>query len=289
MLPDRTRPRPAPSANTARSRPWVAATSSACSAPRRSPRRCRSDRVAVAQARAARAEKQAEAEPLVFELFASMDADQKKKLVLPWDTAGKRQVPGPPHDRTTRPVGKSVIGLEYNKKQVELLDRIFQSIGNGEEGYKRLSRNGKFDNSGDFESIGALIYGEPVAGQEVLARVRRAPPDGPLRRQLGGGDRVRRPAVLRPQPQRLRHHQRLLQPDEGAPTRCSRRSTTTRRRSAVKPGKWKDEHGMVKPPARTTRLPGLGLRRHDQGPEGAGREGDEGTASRRTARRTATR
>jgi len=49
---------------------------------------------------------------------------------------------------------------------VELLDRIFRSIANGEEGYKRLSRNAKFDNSGDFESIGALIYGEPAAGKK---------------------------------------------------------------------------------------------------------------------------
>src|SRR4051794_36445496 len=112
------------------------------------------------KATAARAEKQAAAEALVFELFGTMDADQKKKLVLPWD-AGAAGGKLPARLQThNAPVGKSVIGLEYNKKQVELLDRIFRSIANGEKGYKELSRNGKFDNSGDFESIGAVIYGE---------------------------------------------------------------------------------------------------------------------------------
>ena len=48
------------------------------------------------KARAARAEKQREAEALVFELFKSMDADQKKKLVLPWDhKTGDQPLPGP--------------------------------------------------------------------------------------------------------------------------------------------------------------------------------------------------
>ena len=118
------------------------------------------------KARAARAEKQAAAEQLVFELFKSMDSDQKSKLVFPWDHKAANQ-PLPARLMTANaPVGKSVIGLEYNKKQVEILDKVFRSICNGEEGYKRLSRNGKFDNTGDFESAGALIYGEPVEGKK---------------------------------------------------------------------------------------------------------------------------
>ncbi|MFO0802334.1 MAG: hypothetical protein U0791_04330 [Gemmataceae bacterium] len=111
--------------------------------------------------------KQAKAEQLVFELFATMDADQKKKLVLPWDAGAKGGIPARLQTHNA-PVGKSVIGLEYNKKQVELLDRIFRSIANGEEGYKKLSRNNKFDNTGDFESAGALIYGEPAEGNSQL-------------------------------------------------------------------------------------------------------------------------
>ncbi len=121
----------------------------------------------LARARAARAEKQAAAEALVFELFATMDSDQKQKLVRPWDHGMKNGKGMPTRLETANDaVDKLRIGIEYNKKQVELLNRIFRSIANGEEGYKRLSRNGKFDNSGDFESIGALIYGEAAEGKK---------------------------------------------------------------------------------------------------------------------------
>src|SRR3954469_20545094 len=58
------------------------------------------------QARAARAEKQAQAEALVFELFGTMDADQKKKLVLPWDQgAGGGKMPARLQTHNA-PVGK---------------------------------------------------------------------------------------------------------------------------------------------------------------------------------------
>lgn len=120
----------------------------------------------LARARAARIEKQAAAEQLIFELFSTMDSNQKKKLVLPWD-AKKGNDPLPSRLMTANaPVGKSVIGLEYNKKQVELLDRIFRSIANGEQGYRQLSRDKKFDNTGSFESAGCLIYGEPAEGKK---------------------------------------------------------------------------------------------------------------------------
>jgi len=116
-------------------------------------------------ARAARAEKQAAAESMVFELFSTMDIDQKKKLVMPWDAGAKGGLPTRLATHNA-PVGKSIIKEAYTKKQAELLDKIFRSISNGEEGYKRLSRNNKFDNSGDFDSIGALIYGEPAEGKK---------------------------------------------------------------------------------------------------------------------------
>ncbi|MCE9561426.1 MAG: DUF3500 domain-containing protein [Planctomycetes bacterium] len=118
------------------------------------------------KARAARAEKKAEAEALVFELFKTMDGEQKKKLVLPWDAGAKGGVPARLMTHNGPANKDSVIGLGYDKKQVELLDKIFHSICNGEEGYKRLSRNNKFDNSGSFESSGALLYGEPVEGKK---------------------------------------------------------------------------------------------------------------------------
>ncbi len=113
----------------------------------------------LALARAARMKKQAEAESLVFDLFRSMGADQRKQLVLPWNTAARLGT----HNA---PVGKSVVGEQYDKKQVELLHTIFKSLCNGDEGYERLSRKKGFDDSGNFESIGAVIYGEPVEGKK---------------------------------------------------------------------------------------------------------------------------
>ena len=113
----------------------------------------------LAVARAARLKKQAEAESMIFELYKGMGADQRKKLVLPWTNDARLGT-------FNAPVGKSIIGEQYDKAQGELLHRIFKSICNGEEGYERLSRHKTFDNSGDFESIGALLYGEPVEGKK---------------------------------------------------------------------------------------------------------------------------
>jgi hypothetical protein len=104
------------------------------------------------------------AEGLIRELYATFNDQQKKTLCLPWDHATGSM--------PTRlgmyngPINKKIIGVEYTKPQVELLDRIFRSICNGEEGYSRLSRGGKFDNSGDFESIGALVFGKPADGEK---------------------------------------------------------------------------------------------------------------------------
>ena len=113
----------------------------------------------LAVARAARLKKQAEAESLIFDLFKTMGDDQRKKLVLPWTTASRLGTFNGPN-------GKSIIGEQYDKKQGEVLHRIFKSLCNGEEGYERLSRKKTFDASGDFESIGALLYGEPVEGKK---------------------------------------------------------------------------------------------------------------------------
>ena len=119
------------------------------------------------QARAARAEKQAQAEAMIFDLFKTLSADQKAKITRPWD-----HKPTAADKVTGRlatgngAVGGLTIEKNYDKKQVELLDKIFRAIANGEQGYKELSRNGRFDNSNDFESISAIIYGEPAEGKK---------------------------------------------------------------------------------------------------------------------------
>ena len=212
----------------------------------------------LAQARAARVEKQAAAEQLAFELFATMDADQKKKLVLPWEYKAGAQ-PLPARLMTANaPVGKSVIGLEYNKKQVELLDKIFRSIANGEEGYKRLSRNKTFDNSGDFESIGALIYGEPAEGKKfslvfcghhITVRC-----DGNSEEKTAFGG----PLYYGHSPSGYAKNNVFYYQTESV-TALYDSLTADQKKNAVKSGKWADGVQTVKLPTKNAKAPGIGI------------------------------
>lgn len=213
---------------------------------------------ALQQARAARALKQRDAEAMVVELFKSMDGDQKKKLVLPWDhKAGNQPLPARLMTANAA-VGKSVIGLEYNKTQADLLHKIFKSISNGEEGYKRLSRNGKFDNSGDFENIGALIYGEPAEGNKFSLVfcghhiTVRCDGDSEEKTAFGG------PLYYGHSPSGYAtnnvfyHQTKITNELYGA-------LDEKQRQVAVKPGKWADGVQTVKLPAKDAKVPGLSI------------------------------
>ncbi len=119
------------------------------------------------KARAARAEKQKQAEAMIFELFSTMTAEQKKKVVRAWDHGAANGKGIPSRLRTgNAAVDKLVIAENYTQKQIELLDKIFRSIANGEQGYKELSRDGRFDASNSFEDISAIIHGEAVEGKK---------------------------------------------------------------------------------------------------------------------------
>jgi hypothetical protein len=209
------------------------------------------------KARAARAEKQAEAEAMVFELYKSMDADQKKKLVLPWD-AGTNSGKGYPTRLQTynAPVGKSVIGLEYDKKQVELLNKIFHSICNGEEGYKRMSRNGKFDTTGSFENAGCLIYGEPVEGKKFSLvfcshhLTLRCDGNSEEATAFGG------PLYYGHSPSGYATTN-VFNYQTNIVTSVYDALTEEQRKVAVMPGKWKDGVDTVKLPAKDAKVPGI--------------------------------
>lgn len=211
----------------------------------------------LAKARAARAEKQAAAEQLVFELFGTMDSDQRKKLVLPWDAGTGKGYPARLMTHNGA-VDRKVIGIEYTKKQVELLDRIFRSICNGEDGYKRLSRNGKFDNTGDFESAGALIYGEPAPGKKFSlvfsSHHLTVRCDGNSEEATAFGG----PLYYGHSPSGYAGTN-VFNYQTKAATAVFESLTADQKKAAVKPGKWKDEHGMAKPPGKGAKLPGVPL------------------------------
>jgi hypothetical protein len=209
------------------------------------------------KARAARAEKQREAEAMVFELFKTMDADQKKKLVLPWDAGTKGGIPAR-HMTHNAAVGKSVIGLEYDRKQADLLLKIFKAIGNGEEGYRQLSRNKGFDASGDFENIGALIYGEPAEGKKfslVFAGHHltvRCDGDSDEKTAFGG------PLYYGHTPNGYATNN-VFYNQTKIVTELHNAMDEKQRKLAVMPGKWRDEHGTIKTPTKDAKLPGISL------------------------------
>lgn len=105
------------------------------------------------------------AEGLIKELFATLSDEQKKTIVYDWDHGADGGLPTRLR-MVNAPHFKQTIGTVYTKPQQELCKRIFESICSGEEGYKKLSRAGRFDGSGSFEGIGATIFGDPSEGEK---------------------------------------------------------------------------------------------------------------------------
>ncbi|MBN9122588.1 MAG: DUF3500 domain-containing protein, partial [Planctomycetes bacterium] len=209
------------------------------------------------KARAARAEKQAQAEAMVFELFQTLNADQKAKITRAWDhkPTGTDRVTGRLATGNGA-VGGLTINKNYDKKQVELLDRIFRAIANGEQGYKELSRNGRFDNSNDFESISAIVYGEPAEGKKFslvfTGHHLTVRCDGNSEEATAFGG----PLYYGHSPSgyattNVFHHQTK------AATELFQTLGKEEKAVAVKPGKWMDEHGSVKVPKKGDKIPGL--------------------------------
>jgi hypothetical protein len=52
------------------------------------------------------------------------------------------------------------IGQSYTKPQQELLLQILKAMCSNDDGFHQISRAGKWDGSGSFEGIGAIIFGE---------------------------------------------------------------------------------------------------------------------------------
>lgn len=95
------------------------------------------------------------AEGLCKELFATLTADQRRQVLLPWDNANRRRFYNAPMNVR--------IGQVYTQPQKELLERIMKSISSGDDGYTKLSRNGGWDTGGGFGGCGANFFGDPAA------------------------------------------------------------------------------------------------------------------------------
>jgi hypothetical protein len=105
------------------------------------------------------------AESLIKELYTTLSDDQKKSLVYSWNHGADNGLPSR-MKMVNAPLFSKKIGDSYTKPQQELCQKIFRAICSDEEGYQRLSRNGKFDGSGSFEGLGAVIFGEPTDNKQ---------------------------------------------------------------------------------------------------------------------------
>ncbi len=111
------------------------------------------------------ADKPKPAEGLIQELHDSLSDDQKKTQLLPWNHGAVEGKMLPTRLRMYNgPIGKT-IGDSYTKPQQELIDRILKAVTSGEEGYKQISRNGKFDGSGSLQGCGVTMFGEWAEGK----------------------------------------------------------------------------------------------------------------------------
>src|SRR5262249_44060468 len=90
------------------------------------------------------------AEDLVRELYASLSDDQKKESVLAFDHGAARGSVATRLRFYNAPLGKR-LGDAYTKPQQELIERIMRSLSAGEEGFRRLSRNGNYDTGGGLQ------------------------------------------------------------------------------------------------------------------------------------------
>ena len=114
---------------------------------------------------AARIEKAKVAEGLIQELHASLTDAQKKNVLLPFDHGAKGGTPTRLGMYNSALLDQK-IGTVYTKGQQELIEKILRSMVSGEEGYKRISRNGTWDTTGSLQNCGSLLFGQPEKGKK---------------------------------------------------------------------------------------------------------------------------
>jgi hypothetical protein len=100
------------------------------------------------------------AESLVRELFATLTAEQKAAVVMPWNHGADKGMPTRLKTHNAPPLGKR-LGEQFTKPQQDLILQTFKSILSGEEAYERISRQGEWDNAGSFDGNGIAIFGDP--------------------------------------------------------------------------------------------------------------------------------
>ena len=103
------------------------------------------------------------AEALIRELFSGLTDAQKTRVVYAWNHGNANNAtPYRLRMYNSAIFGQHKISDVYTPAQRELNARILRSICSDDEGHTRITRNGTFDGSRNFESCGAYIFGDPT-------------------------------------------------------------------------------------------------------------------------------
>jgi Protein of unknown function (DUF3500) len=106
------------------------------------------------------------AEALVQELYAGLSNEQKQQVVMPWNHgAGENQLPTRMRMYNAS-INQNRIGTAYTPAQQELVERILRSISSDEDGYRKITRGGTFDNSQNIQACGSHIFGDPTNNRQ---------------------------------------------------------------------------------------------------------------------------
>ncbi|MDR3403312.1 MAG: DUF3500 domain-containing protein [Chthoniobacter sp.] len=98
-------------------------------------------------------------EELVREYYASLNPYQRQQLVFPWNYTGAGTTPARLGVYNTA-IGKA-IGETLTKAQRELIERLMMSMSSGDDGWRKITRNGGWDTNDGILSCGAYIFGDP--------------------------------------------------------------------------------------------------------------------------------
>ena len=101
------------------------------------------------------------AEALIKELYSSLDDSQKSSVVLPSNHGAENGKAASRHGMYNAPFGGKKIGDNYTTAQQDLIEKILRAMTRDDDGYIKLTRAGRFDNSKNLQGCGATMFGTP--------------------------------------------------------------------------------------------------------------------------------
>ena len=109
------------------------------------------------------------AEDFARELFATLDGDQKKTILLPWDHGTQNGRGYPTRLKMFNSPLNQPLGKLLKAPQIELVERTLKALARDDEGYRQFTRGGTWDASKSFGNCGVNFFGNPADPKEKFA------------------------------------------------------------------------------------------------------------------------